>query len=808
MNFDAILTHPALAGMRNVRQWLVYALTPSAKKPGKLDKVPLHFATGLPTSVTAAGSWTGCATAVETAHRWGAGFGAGFAFTADCGYWFVDLDSCLQPDGQWSPLAQQLVTHVLAGAAVEVSASGKGLHLFGRGTVPPHSSKNIEHHAECYTDARFCAMTGDGLQGNCDVDLTAGISWVAQTYFPPRAEAANTAPTPDEGPCPEWRGPTDDDDLLRRALASRSASATFSGGASFADLWEANAAALARAYPADASSSEPFDRSSADAALASHLSFWTGRDLARIERLMRRSALKRDKWDDRSDYLVDRTIRNACRLGREVFGQRPQVEAKQAPVQAAGGPLVAPVTAAGGAGAAGQSHHILADSPLDTARAFMSEVFPGGTLRRWQGTFYRWRGGAWSEASEEDIRADVYTFIDSRRLSFFKPTQSKVSNVLDALKSAAHLDSTTVPPCWLEGEPIAPAADLVACANGLLHLRTRTLHAATPSLFSFSAIPLAYRSDSPAPAAWLTFLAQILPNDSEAIATLQELFGYLLTADTSQQKIFLIVGPKRSGKGTLGRVLNALLGAANVASPTLASMAERFGLEPLVGKLVAILSDARISGRTDQQAVAENLLRISGEDQVGVDRKHRAPLTLRLGVRVVLLTNEVPRIADASGAMASRFVIIKMGESFYGREDPGLTARLLAELPGIFCWAVEGWHTLNARRFFVPPRSSEATAQDLADLGSPITAFVRDACTVGPGVEVGVDQLFAAWRQWCGHEGIDRPGNKSHFGRDLNAAMQGVRIRQPRGEGDRIRVYAGIGLRAGTRWHGQLPIAG
>ena len=46
-----------------------------------------------------------------------------------------------------------------------------------------------------------------------------------------------------------------------------------------------------------------------------HLAFWTGKDAARIERLMRRSALVREKWD-RDDYLGPRTIMGA--ISRQV----------------------------------------------------------------------------------------------------------------------------------------------------------------------------------------------------------------------------------------------------------------------------------------------------------------------------------------------------------------------------------------------------------------------------------------------------------------------------------------------------------
>ena len=69
-----------------------------------------------------------------------------------------------------------------------------------------------------------------------------------------------------------------------------------------------------------------------------------------------------------------------------------------------------------------------------------------------------------------------------------------------------------------------------------------------------------------------------------------------LTGDTRQQKALLIVGPKRSGKGTIGRILTHLVGTGNVAGPTISGLARVFGLQPLIGKSVAIVSDARFAG--------------------------------------------------------------------------------------------------------------------------------------------------------------------------------------------------------------------
>ena len=454
----------------------------------------------------------------------------------------------------------------------------------------------------------------------------------------------------------------------------------------------------------------------------------------------------------------------------------------------------------------GRRFSLLPEDPLNGARALIERRFThpdGPCLKFWQGSFYRWMGSHWVEMSEADARAQLYDFLDENGASYYRPNQSKVSNLLDALKHApgVHIDSThAAAPCWLGGHEIAPAAELVACLNGLLHLPTRRISTPTPRFFNMNATPFAYDPHAPAPVHWLQFLAEVWPDDPEAIATLQELFGYLLTPDTRQQKIFMIVGPKRSGKGTLARVLAEMLGTANVAGPTLDSMTKEFGLQPLLGKLAAIISDARLSGRADQKTVAESLLRISGEDRIDVNRKHKDAITLKLGVRFVLLTNELPRIADASGAMASRFVILTMGQSFFGREDHGLTAKLLRELPGILAWAVEGWHRLNARGHFVEPKSSAGAAQELADLGSPVGAFIRDECTCAPHAEIEVSKLFMAWQTWCAGMNIQRPGTVQDFGRDLKAACASITRTQPRINGVRVPFYRGVAL-TGTRWH-------
>ena len=183
-------------------------------------------------------------------------------------------------------------------------------------------------------------------------------------------------------------------------------------------------------------------------------------------------------------------------------------------------------------------------------------------------------------------------------------------------------------------------------------------------------LPFQFHPRAPKPLRWLQFLDQLWFGDDESQDALGEWFGYVLSNATDLQKMFLLVGPKRSGKGTIARVLTGLLGAHNTAAPTLAALTQNFGLQPLIGKPLAIISDARLGASADSMIAVERLLSISGEDTLTIDRKYREPWTGRLPTRFMILTNELPRFTDSSGALASRFVVSILPTSFYGRENP------------------------------------------------------------------------------------------------------------------------------------------
>ena len=349
-----------------------------------------------------------------------------------------------------------------------------------------------------------------------------------------------------------------------------------------------------------------------------------------------------------------------------------------------------------------------------------------------------------------------------------------------------------------------PAGEFFACANGLLHVPTGRLYPSTPDFFGVSASGVAYDESAEEPVQWLAFLKQVL-EEEDAIMLLQDWMGYTLTPDTSLQKILLCLGPPRSGKGTVYRIQADLLGSNSVAGPTMSSLGGNFGLQGMITKMLAVISDARIGQRTDKTAVVERLLSISGEDAISVQRKFLDDWFGRIPTRLQILTNELPALTEGSGALANRYIILIFLNSFLGREDPMLTDKLRTELQGILNWAMVGYRRLRDRGHFVQPKNAIEQIIRIEMLGAPVKAFLRDQCVVGPGNEVAVDLLWWEFKNWCVHTNRKEAGTKDWFSRNLNSAIPGLKTVRRGPKGGQVPTYEGVRFKTSAEEDVETP---
>lgn len=438
--------------------------------------------------------------------------------------------------------------------------------------------------------------------------------------------------------------------------------------------------------------------------------------------------------------------------------------------------------------------------PMASARKLVQSSLtnPEGLrfIHFYRGNFYWYANGFYRAAEEGDARHAVWEFldgalkIDNGRDVPFQPSMASVSNVLDALSAVCQVSGVELP-SWVPGAQARgcdlPPHEFLVVANGLLHVPSGELYALTPAFFSLNAAEMAF-DPSVGAFTWYAFLDQLFGADHESRDTVQEWFGYCLTPDTSLQKAMFLVGPPRGGKGIISRTLRSLIGPRNVTAPTLSSLQGDFGMQSLIGKLLATINDVRLGRRTDPSTVAERLLAITGEDPVSVNRKNLSFWEGRLNTRFMLLSNELPHFTDSSVALINRFIVVQFTRSWLGEEDTTLESRIQQELSGILNWALEGYRRLHERGHFVQPKSAQDAIDAMEDLASPVRAFIRDCCIVAPDQQVDTRLLFDRWEIWCESQGQNHPGTVQQFGKQLRAAFSSIRMKQ------HPRRYVGVGL--------------
>jgi putative DNA primase/helicase len=461
---------------------------------------------------------------------------------------------------------------------------------------------------------------------------------------------------------------------------------------------------------------------------------------------------------------------------------------------------------------------LFAHAPYDIAKEFARREGSLGDVHVvwfWQGQWWRWNGKFYAAEDEALIRAQVYAFLDGamkwtqQGQVRFQPQPRHVNDVLDCLRTGLALGAEYQPPMWLDTRE--PATDVVVFGNRAVNVVTGEPRELSPKLWVQSGLEFDWEPDAPC-RVWLRFLDEVFPGDVAAQEFVEEWLGYCMTDETKFQKGALLIGEKRSGKGTICHVLERLVGSESYVGLSFnAWTAGENSREVLIGKRVGVFSDVRFKpGKWYGQnydpggishVSAELLLNIIGEDTVSIGRKWKGAWRGRLRIKMMLISNEVPNLNDSSQVLPSRFVKLRFSESFFGREDVNLRSKLDAELPGIAARCVRAYQRLCKRGKFVQAQSAEVLEQDVLATSDPFTAmamecFVPDA--EGSVVKTLAYMRFEAWCQERGRHDLNRSVGNKDFGGRLRAVEGFERITDvPRPHG-KPRCWWGMRLKPKT----------
>jgi putative DNA primase/helicase len=162
------------------------------------------------------------------------------------------------------------------------------------------------------------------------------------------------------------------------------------------------------------------------------------------------------------------------------------------------------------------------------------------------GQFRRYADGVWTPVDRDAIRKEVKAIIDNAKADGVRASAGLLSSVVELARVEIAIPA----------EKWDAAAEYLPCANGVLHIPTKSLLPHTPDIYATSRLDYDYDATATCP----NFM-QALQQIPDAVDFFQEFAGYALTTEVKHEIAIWMHGPPGTGKSTVLAGLQAMLGA-------------------------------------------------------------------------------------------------------------------------------------------------------------------------------------------------------------------------------------------------------
>lgn len=354
-------------------------------------------------------------------------------------------------------------------------------------------------------------------------------------------------------------------------------------------------------------------------------------------------------------------------------------------------------------------------------------------------------------------------------------------------QAEAHLLNIDLPAVGLPDLPRG-YLDYIVLENGIYWWRDGTLEPHSAALGAMTKLPIAHDPIA-IPHSFIEWLRQVLPDDEDMIRHVWEVIGYLLMTGNPMQKIFLLYGEGGNGKGTLLRVIRALLGRENYSSISMHQLVDdRFATAGLYGKTANISGDLSSRFLSDPQILKE----ITGGDSINASRKFGHSFEFVPYAVPVFASNEFFRTSDNSAGWRRRWEVIDFVQKVEGN-GPFDEQLLFDEASGIFNYAMEGLRRVMERGRFDPPQVAREATTRLHDAADPFMMWLDEDAAVrqGPDESSPSADVYKRYSGWCRRNGYS-PLASGPFG--LRLKQLGITRTRPREGLSRVVRYQGISV--------------
>lgn len=287
--------------------------------------------------------------------------------------------------------------------------------------------------------------------------------------------------------------------------------------------------------------------------------------------------------------------------------------------------------------------------------------------------------------------------------------------------------------------------------EGLLDLRTAEVVVAEPAMMVSKLTGASYHKGSKCPR-FLRFMQDTFGGDAEMIAYVRRVFGYILTGNVNEEKLFFLYGLGANGKTVLANVLSFLMGeyVAIVLSDILrkqkgnAAQVERATVS-LVGARLALMNETRQGETWDEQKTKE----LTSNETLSGRRLYQENFNFIPTHKIMVRGNHKPMIHDDSEGTWRRLHLWAFTHHVEEKDQVKDIDKILIREEGdaIFTWAVEGCLEYG-RLGLAPPDKVLAEVAQFREENDILGHFFAEEVTQDRNARAPVAEVYERYKAW------------------------------------------------------------
>ncbi|MDQ3623126.1 MAG: phage/plasmid primase, P4 family, partial [Verrucomicrobiota bacterium] len=292
--------------------------------------------------------------------------------------------------------------------------------------------------------------------------------------------------------------------------------------------------------------------------------------------------------------------------------------------------------------------------------------------------------------------------------------------------------------------------EFIPCSNGMLRLSDRTLRPFSPAYRRRNKLAVSYDPSAKCP----LFLDKLMRPalTADYLDLLQRWCGLALIGDNLAQGIVILIGTAGGGKGTFIRVLQGVIGAANVGGLRTQFLGERFELGRALGK--TLLYGADVPENFLNHRGASVLKSLTGADPVPLEFKNsnEAPsIICRFNIVVTCNSRLTVHLEGDIEAWRRRLVIIEYRNPAPREKVANLSDIILRdEAAGVLNWMLDGLDKIRADGWQLHLTSGQQkVVDDLLLESDSHGVFAREALVRDKEGNLTIPDCYAAYVDFC-----------------------------------------------------------